>query len=136
MEPVLTCTLQESTLYSPCPDMVLAGRDADSLSWRMWGRLTSGRTTCGSELAVSSKWVGDCYSFKISSGSFGSEGISGDWMCAADAQKQKPAAFRVLLHKEHNAPTEEFSQSISDRVELECGGPVTALIRWATVQKI
>ena len=66
-------------------------------------------------MTVSSKWVGERYSFKISSGSFGSEGIhlvrigSGDWMCPADAQKQKPAAFRVLLHKEHNAPTEDFS---------------------------
>lgn len=91
-------------------------------------------------MSVSGKWVGEHYSFKTSSGSFGSEGThlvrigSGDWMSPASAQKEKPSAFRVLPHKTHDAPTEDFSQSISDRVELECG-PVTALIRWATVQK-
>jgi hypothetical protein len=91
-------------------------------------------------MSVSGKWVGDHYSFKTSSGSFGSEGThlvrigSGHWMSPVDAHKQKPAAFRVLPHRKQDAPEDDYSQSISDRVELECG-PVTALIRWATVQK-
>lgn len=91
-------------------------------------------------MSVSGKWVGDHYSFKTSSGSFGSEGTHlvrvghGDWESPAAVQAAKPASFKVLTHKKHDAPTQDFSQSLSDRVELQCG-PVTALIRWATVQK-
>jgi hypothetical protein len=91
-------------------------------------------------MTLSGKWLGEHYSFKTSSGSFGSDGThlvrvgEGDWQSPASAQKEKPAHFKVLSHKKHEAPTHDMSQAISDRVELECG-PVTALIRWATVQK-
>jgi len=91
-------------------------------------------------MTVSGKWVGDQYSFKTSSGGFDSEATHlvrighGDWMSPAVAQTAKPESFKVLPHKQQEAPTQDFSQSISDRVELQCG-PVTALIRWATVQK-
>jgi len=93
-------------------------------------------------MSVSGKWVGENYSFKTSSGSFGSEGTRlvrighSDWLSPEAAQAAYPAnlEFRVLSHKKHHAPTKDFSQSLSDRVELQCG-PVTALIRWATVQK-
>ena len=47
---------------------------------------------------------------------------------------RKPLPIARTKFSKIVAPTQDFSQSISDRVELQCG-PVTALIRWATVQK-
>jgi len=91
-------------------------------------------------LTVGGKWVGERYSFKTSSAKFGSESTHlvrvghGDWKSPEAAEKKGSAIFKVLPTQDGDAPTTEFGQTNSKRVEVQCG-PVTALVKWATVQK-
>lgn len=91
-------------------------------------------------LTVGGKWVGERYSFKTSSGKFGSESTHlvrvghGDWKSPESAEKKGSSIFKVLPTQDGDAPTTDFGQTSSKRVEVQCG-PVTALVKWATVQK-
>jgi len=91
-------------------------------------------------LTVGGKWAGERYSFKTSSAKFGSESTHlvrvghGDWRSPEAAEKKGSAIFKVLPTQDGDAPTTEFGQTNSKRVEVQCG-PVTALVKWATVQK-